>query len=681
MSLRSIAHATVSPNQPTEHPTDLPSWEPLLGSLFEQSPGFMALMEGPEHVFKLANRSYRRLVGGRPILDCTVRQAFPELAGSGFFELLDQAFVSGQPYVGRGVHLRLDAADGQPSSQHYIDFVYQPFVGAGGEVIGIFCQGHEVTDRILAERQLEAQASELAQERQVFHTALSFSEDFNYVFDTEGRFTYVNEPLLALWGMDLAAAKGKSFRELPYEAALAERLQTQIEEVVRTGTQVRDQTYYVDPGGQGAWFEYIFNPVFDAAGKVVAVAGSTRNITAYMDNERKLADLMASERTARSEAERAGRAKDEFLATLSHELRTPLNAIMGWAELLRSGRLPEEKMRHGIERIIHNGKAQAQLISDLLDVNSIAAGKVRLSLENLPLAQPLYAALDAVMPDATAKGLVVIPPSFAGELHAVCDPDRIQQVFWNLLTNAVKFTPAGGTIAVAVEADQKLVSVAIADSGSGIDAAFLPHLFERFSQADSSSTRQYAGLGLGLSICKTLVEMHGGTIEARSPGVGLGATFLVTLPLAETARKPSMWGRTDHGVLPSPDETAGLQGVRVLVVDDEEEGRSLVSHLLGGYGARVSEASGATAAFAALARSPYELIVCDIGMPGKDGHTVIRELRSSAHPASRIKAIALTAFARPEDQRAALEAGFDVHLAKPVEPADLVLNCVRLLAK
>jgi PAS domain S-box-containing protein len=655
-------------------------WEPLLGSLFEQSPGFMALLKGPEHTFELANRSYRRLVGNRTVLERTVREVFPELTGSGFFELLDRAFASGQPYIGRDVPLRLDSGPGQPDVQHYIDFIYQPLVDSSDNVFGIFCQGQDVTDRVLAERRLKEKADELAHERQVFHTALTFSEDFNYVFDTHGRFSYVNKPLLDLWGMDLASALGKTFHELPYPTELAEKLQQQIEAVVRTAKQVRDQTYYVGPGGNGGWFEYIFNPVFDAEGQVVAVAGSTRNITARIENERTLAVLMASEQAARNEAERASRVKDEFLATLSHELRTPLNSIMGWAEMLKSGRVPADKVQHGLERIVHNAKAQAQLIGDLLDVNSIAAGKVRLALERLPLSKPLYAALDAIMPAATAKGIVVVPPTFATELHVVCDPDRLQQVFWNLLTNAIKFTPAAGTISVGVASDQNSASVGIADSGTGIDPAFLPRLFDRFSQADSSSTRRYTGLGLGLSICKSLVELHGGSIEARSDGVGLGATLLVTLPLAQPAddAEPSHWGSSDHGALPPPSDAKGLSGVHVLVVDDEEEGRSFVSHLLREYGAQVSEASSADAAVLAITRSHFQLIVCDISMPGTDGYTLLQDVRRSPSTA-HIPAIALTAFARPEDQRAALDAGFDVHLAKPVSPATIVETCFKLL--
>ena len=655
-------------------------WEPLISRLFEEAPGFLAVMEGPEHVLRLTNAAYRRMVGERRLEGLTVREAFPELEGTGVFELLDEVVASGKPHFGRRAPVPLRTAAGTDELR-YLDFVYQPILAADGSAAGIFCQGNDVTELVLSEIALAEKAKELAVERQVFDIALSFSEDFNYIFDTEGRFTFVNKTLLDLWGMTLGEAVGKTFFELPYTQELAQRLHDEIHSVVATGVQVRNQTYYQAPSGADGWFEYIFNPVFDAAGQVVCVAGSTRDVTQRIQQERQIAALVESERAARAEAERAGRVKDQFLATLSHELRTPLNSILGWAEMLRSGRLDQSRAADAIERIVHNGKAQGQLIADLLDMNAIASAKLRLVKQRLPLQRPLQAALDLVLPDAVRKGVTIVPPGDAQKTLIDGDPDRLQQVFWNLLANAIKFTPEGGVIALEVDASERRVCVAISDSGAGIDVDFLPHLFERFSQADGSVSRSYRGLGLGLSICKSFVEMHGGTIEAHSDGPGLGATFLVTLPFARAASDGSVssWGELDSGALPI-EEGQVLEGLPVLLVDDDAEGRSFVRRLLEEYGAHVTECESAEAALAALGRQFFGLMISDVGMPGMDGYSLMRKVRSRAS-GPRLPAIALTAYARKEDEAMAIEAGFDGYLAKPAPPGRIVSACLRVVGR
>jgi CheY-like chemotaxis protein len=299
--------------------------------------------------------------------------------------------------------------------------------------------------------------------------------------------------------------------------------------------------------------------------------------------------------------------------------------------------------------------------------------------------RPLEAALDSVQPDADAKGVALLPPETDPDILVDCDPDRMQQVFWNLLANAIKFTPSGGTVAVAVNADRELgrVRVGIADSGCGIDADFLPHLFERFSQADGTPTRRYGGLGLGLSISKTLVEMHGGSIDVHSDGPGQGATFLVELPNASgtAGETTSVWGDTSAMGLPPGEEAAALKGLRVLIVDDDIESRSFVLRLLEEYGAVVTESESAAEASAALAIAHFGLVISDLGMPGKDGFTLMREMRASPSAGLRLMhAVALTAFARREDELAALDAGFDAYIAKPAEPARIVRTCLRVLS-
>jgi PAS domain S-box-containing protein len=661
---------------------DLGPPESQLSQLFEQAPGFLAMLEGPSHVFRLANHSYRSLVGNRELIGIPAREAFPELTAAPYLALLDQVFSSGEAHIGRRSSLRLAGPGGQARAERFIDFVYQPVLGPGGTPSGIFVQGHDVSELVFVEQRLEAKVRELELERRIFDTALSFSNDFNYTFDREGRFTYVNKALLSLWGLSLDQAIGRTFTELPYEADLANRLCEQIRGVVETATQFRGETYYRGPSGKEGWYEYIFNPVFDASGEVIAVAGSTRDVTERVLQDRKHRALVESERAARSEAERAGRAKDEFLATLSHELRTPLNSILGWGELLRSGRLSAEKARDGVERIISSGKAQAQLISDLLDMSAIASQKARLQVQRLSLLKPLRAAIDAITPSALTKGVVVAPLDYTAGIEIDCDPDRMQQVFWNLLSNAVKFTPEGGTIAVAVEADGEEAQVRITDSGCGIESSFLPRLFDRFSQADGSSTRHYSGLGLGLSICRTLVEMHGGTISAHSEGVGRGATFAVTLPLPSAGTTvTSTWGDSSS-LAPVAEQATPLEGLQVIVVDDDAESRSFLRELLEEYGASVSECASASVALRLLHDRDFGLLLCDIGMPEKDGYTLMREIRSSsAARVERLPSIALTAFARPQDEARARTAGFDAHLAKPAEPRVIIETCLRVLAQ
>ena len=373
----------------------------------------------------------------------------------------------------------------------------------------------------------------LAEQNRVLDVVLSSIADCAYTFDREHRFTYANKPLLELLGLRLDEVVGRTFQQLPYPPELAARLDEQIDVVLARGEKVRGETFFASPSGQNGWFDYIFAPVTNAEGRVVSVAGSTRDITARVEQEHRLEALAASERAARAAAEQANRVKDEFLARLGHELRTPLNAILGWSELLASGRITGEQVKDAAERISRNARSQALLIADLLDMNGIVSGKVRLNLARVDVGARLAAALDAVRLDATNKGLALVEPA-AGTRPLVIDgdPERLHQVFWNLLANAIKFTPAGGTVTARIAAHAGSVSVSVADTGIGLAPEYLPRLFERFSQADSSTTRRHGGLGLGLSICKSLVEMHGGRIEAVSDGPGHGSRFTVSLPLA-----------------------------------------------------------------------------------------------------------------------------------------------------
>ncbi|MFL6677155.1 MAG: MHYT domain-containing protein [Burkholderiaceae bacterium] len=391
--------------------------------------------------------------------------------------------------------------------------------------------------------------------------------------------------------------------------------------------------------------------------------------------------LLEREHALRVEAERLGALKDEFLATLSHELRTPLNAVLGWAHVLRTQREPD-LVAKAVETIERNARLQARLIDDLLDMSRIVSGHLRLEPELVEPWTVVEAALEAARPAAFSKHI-----ELATGLDRHCgrvwgDPNRLQQVMWNLLTNATKFTPAGGAISVSLRGEHGQVVVRVQDTGIGISADFLPHVFERFRQADASTTRTHSGLGLGLAICRQLVELHGGTIEAASEGLGQGATLTVRLPLA-SAHVPARAAGQDlpaseppsHAFAPLQD----LAGVRVLVVDDESDARELVQQILRGRGAIVDSASSAADALARLEADAHHVLVSDIGMPVTDGFELIRRVRSNpGRDIAQVKAIALTALTREQDEAHALRSGFDAFLPKPLDAAALVALVARL---
>jgi CheY-like chemotaxis protein len=368
--------------------------------------------------------------------------------------------------------------------------------------------------------------------------------------------------------------------------------------------------------------------------------------------------------------------KDEFLSTLSHELRTPLTAIVGWTYLLRGGRLDDATAARGLEAIERNAAAQAQVISDILDLSRMVGAKFRLNVRPLQLAPIAAAALEPLMPAASAKGLKVQTLLDPAAGLVVGDPDRLRQVVWNLAANAVKFTPRGGRVTVRVErvphADVRLV---VEDTGEGISADFLPHVFERFRQGDASNTRSHGGLGLGLAVVRHLVELHGGTIEARSEGEGHGATFTVVLPVADPASLPPAAPAPARGAVPTacPADAPDLSGVRVLVVDDGEDVREVVSVVLGQCGAEVRAVGTASEGLDALASFAPNVLVSEVEMRGETGFSLMQKVR--ALPPERgglVPAAALSAYGRTDDRVQALLAGFQIHVPKPVQPAELV---------
>ena len=380
-------------------------------------------------------------------------------------------------------------------------------------------------------------------------------------------------------------------------------------------------------------------------------------------------------------SEQANRAKDEFLGVVSHELRTPLNAILGWSQLLRGDKaISPAILTKGVAVIERNARAQVKLIEDILDVSRIISGKLRLDRVPLDLDATLRAAIEVIRPAADAKGVTLQPGGSIG-VTVSGDPDRLQQVLWNLLSNAVKFTPAGGRVEVEVERVARSVRVTVSDSGKGIEADFLPHVFERFRQADSSTTRRHGGLGLGLAIVRHVVELHGGSVRALSGGHNRGSSFVIKLPLYDggAANEREVGVRVMRDT--DPGAMVRLDGVRVLVVDDELDAREVLGTILGAVGAVIELAASATEAMERLASFGPDVLVSDVGMPGDDGYALIGRVRGSASRFARVPALALTAYASPEDARHAVLAGFDAHLSKPVEPAMLTAVVSRLFGK
>ena len=416
-------------------------------------------------------------------------------------------------------------------------------------------------------------------------------------------------------------------------------------------------------------------PVKDASGKIVRWFGTSTDIHDQKQLQHQNEQLLDSERAARAEAERASRMKDEFLATLSHELRTPLNAILGWSQILRDAANLKE-VREGIEVIERNARAQTQIIEDLLDMSRIISGKVRIEVQRADLAPIVQAAVESVRPAADAKGvrLQMLLDSKAGPVSG--DSNRLQQIFWNLLSNAVKFTPRGGRVQVLLERVNSHLDVSVVDTGEGIKPEFLPHVFDRFRQADATTTRRHGGLGLGLAIVKQLVELHGGTIRVKSGGLGQGAAFTVTLPLmpiqieSESERRHA----ETSGRFPFDLATClKLNGVKVLIVDDEPDARQLVKRLLEECNVNVRTAGSAEEAMALIEDEIPDVLVSDIGMPDEDGYSLIRRVRAlGTERGGNVPAVALTAYARAEDRMKAILAGFQMHVPKPVEGAELL---------
>jgi PAS domain S-box-containing protein len=599
---------------------------------------------------------------GRKLADLIIPPAQRELHARG----LDRFVAGGDaPLLGRRVEMRGLKRDGSELS---LELSITPV--RDGESWAFTAFVADITERKRSEEELRRQLA--------FTSAITTHlGEGVYALDREGRLTFMNAAAERMLGWRESELLGRFIHDVIHfqraDGTPLPATECPLLGVMQSGTTVRiEEDVFTRRNRSTFPVSYTSSPIV-TGGEVVGAILTFYDISDRREAEQKRLALLAREQEARQDAEAANRLKDEFLATLSHELRTPLNAIMGWAHLLRTGTLDEATAARAMETIDRNAKAQNQLINDILDVSRIITGKLHLAMQPLELAPVVEAALETLRPAAEAKKIRLeasLEPA-AGTLSG--DPDRLQQVVWNLLSNAIKFTPKGGRVQVRLRRVDAQAVIVVADSGPGISPEFLPHVFERFRQGDASTTRSHVGLGLGLAIVRHLVELHGGTVEASSPGEGQGSTFSVRLPLIN-ARRPEERTAPDAkeaaatGVAAAPQ----LGGLRVLIVDDDVEGREAMAAVLQNRGAKVIAASTSEEALEAMGREHPDVLLSDIEMPGEDGHSLIRKVR--ALPPDRggdIPAAALTAYARGEDREKALLAGFQVHVSKPVQPDEL----------
>ncbi len=556
-----------------------------------------------------------------------------------------------------------------------ISLTVSPVRDGAGTIIGVSKIARDITDRKRAD-------AELAAQQEWFRVTLDSIGDGVVACDTQGRVTLMNAMAEQLTGWSAGTAVGRPCDEVVrlISEKTREVAENPIAQALASGRPVgpSNHTLLVAADHSERAIDDNAAPIRTSDGTTVGVVLAFRDVTERRrsEAERQIAAadrerLLEAERIARGEAERASRVKDEFVAMVSHELRTPLNAILGWTQLMRTGRQDQALLERGLDIISRNTRAQAQLIADLLDISRIVSGKLRLETQSVDLRTLLDDAIEAVASDAEAKGIAINRLAHDTIGTVAGDAARLQQAIWNLLSNAIKFTPAGGRIEVSLTQEAETVEISVRDTGVGIRPDVLPQVFDRFHQADQSITRRFGGLGLGLSIVKHLVELHGGSVQAESPGEGEGATFLIRLPIA--GRVESYPSEAPQPPPAPSNETVSLDSLRLLLVEDEPDTLEYLQRLLEDHGGIVFTARSGPEALAIVGRERLEMIISDIGLPEMDGYDLIRQIRSqNGQSGYAIPAIALTAYARAEDRVRALEAGFDDHIAKPAEPASLL---------
>ena len=557
---------------------------------------------------------------------------------------------------------------------------------AQGELVGFSKITRDLTQR-------RAHEEDLRRSEERFRLLIEgVSEYAIFMLDANGRVATWNSGAERIKGYTATEIIGQHFSTFyPEEARASGWPEHELQVAAEKGSFV-DNGWRLRKDGTTFWANVTITALRDDTGHLLGYAKLTRDMTEtkrveameFVNQQRE--EMLDAERSARMAAQRSTRLKDEFLATLSHELRTPLSAILGWTQVLLKEGTPKgpDLQKRAIDVIDRNARAQVKLIDDLLDLSRIMTGKLRLDLHQISFASVVEAAVDSAMPSAAAKDIRLKAILGANRDVVSADGARLQQVVWNLLTNAIKFTPKGGQIQVLLQRVNSHLELSVSDTGIGIPASYLPQVFDRFSQKDSSTTRAFGGLGLGLAICKQLVELHGGSIKAASQGEGKGATFSVQLPLSIIQLDDESSPRIHPTAETSPRENLSiprLDGVHIFIVDDEPDARDLLRTVLEDQGAEVTSFGSAQDALTALQTKKPTVLICDIGMPKIDGYQLIRTLRAEESRSDRIPALALTAFARAEDRKRSLVAGYQAHLAKPFDVGELILVVADLVGR
>lgn len=624
--------------------------------IFERSPAFVAVLRGPEHVFERVNKHYLELVGKRDLLGKTVREALLEVDGQGYFTALDEVYRTGEPFVGAGKQMTIRREPDGPLETRQVEFVFEPLRAADGLVSGVLVHGLDLTERLWVEENLARVTAESERWRRLYETVLSNTPDLVYVFDLNYHFTYANEALLNMLGLSAREeAIGRRLLELGYEPWHAAMHEREIDQVIATRKPVRGEVPFTGPLGARI-YDYILVPVIDGQGNVEAIAGTTRDITEHKQLEDEL------QRRA-TELGNADRKKDEFIALLAHELRNPLAPIRNGLEVMALSKdKPNEmaKVRDMMDRQLGH---MVRLVDDLLDVSRMSQNKLNLQMHRVLLSDVVDSAVEVARPAIDDAGQVLtikLPPE---PVYLNADLTRLAQIFGNLLSNSSKYTESGGHIWFTAEQHNREVVISVRDNGLGIPEAALPTIFDMFSQVPDSMDRSGGGLGIGLALVGALVEMHGGTISAESPGLNRGSTFTVRLTTAE--------GRGEmQAQSPAIEHNTEVQTRRILVVDDNQDSSDSMATVLEMLGHELRVAYDGLEAVAVAEAFRPELVLMDMGMPKLNGCDAVRRIRQQAW-GKTMTIVALTGWGQDSDRALSRDAGCDEHLVKPVRLADL----------
>ncbi|TWI66139.1 PAS domain S-box-containing protein [Pseudoduganella lurida] len=616
--------------------------------LFQQAPGAIVVLRGPEHVYEIANDAYQRLVGRTALVGRALAEALPEVRGQGFIELLDRVYDSGEAHVGHAMPITLRRGADGALEERYVDFIFQPTRDHRGAVSGIFVEGSDVTDAVLAARAVAESEEGL---RQLANAVPQMA----WMATADGTVDWVNERWVHYTGMGLDVAREQGWQQHFHPDDLPSMLESWRGSLA-SGQRYEARARIRAANGEYRGFLITAAPLRDAEGRIVRWFGTNTDVTPIEKAQQELRD--------------AGRRKDEFLAMLAHELRNPLAPIATAAELLRLGVLDPARVQQTSGVIARQVDHMTKLVDDLLDVSRVTRGLITLRREPLDFSAVVAEAVEQAETLMNAKGhrLTVELPDDAG--WVLGDRTRLIQVLSNLLNNAARYTPARGTIAVRVTSDAGQVCASVEDSGIGIAAPLLPHVFELFTQAERSSDRSQGGLGLGLALVKSLVELQGGTVDVRSEGQGLGSRFTVRLPRI---------GMPLFAPATAADAQAvhGTAGRHMMVVDDNLDAARMLALLLESSGHSAEVCTDGFMALEAVVHSAPSALFLDIGLPGMDGYELVRRLRALPET-SHACIVAVTGYGTPEDRARALAAGFDEHLVKPVQPKALYTILARL---